>query len=41
MLYFVEELCLSEIAAVLRVSVPRVHHLKAQALGALREAIPA
>lgn len=31
-LYFVEELNLSEIAAVLGVSVPRVHQLKAQAL---------
>ena len=36
-LYFVEELNLSEIAEVLEVSVPRVHQLKAQALGKLRE----
>jgi RNA polymerase sigma factor FliA len=36
-LYFVEELNLSEIAEVLSVSVPRVHQLKAQALGKLRE----
>lgn len=38
-LYFVEELNLSEIAQVLDVSVPRVHQLKAQALGKLREAL--
>ena len=38
-LYFVEELNLSEIAAVLQVSIPRVHQLKAQALGKLREAL--
>ena len=35
-LYFVEELNLTEIAAVLNVSVPRVHQLKAQALTSLR-----
>lgn len=35
-LYFVEELNLSEIAAVLSVSVPRVHQLKAQALDHLK-----
>lgn len=35
-LYFVEELNLSEIAAVLDVSVPRVHQLKAQALDKLK-----
>lgn len=38
-LYFVEELNLAEIAQVLSVSVPRVHQLKAQALGQLREAL--
>ncbi|MFD2579883.1 sigma-70 family RNA polymerase sigma factor [Novosphingobium colocasiae] len=38
-LYFVEELNLSEIAAVLQVSIPRVHQLKAQALAKLREAL--
>lgn len=38
-LYFVEELNLSEIAQVLQVSIPRVHQLKAQALGKLREAL--
>lgn len=36
-LYFVEELNLAEIAQVLQVSIPRVHQLKAQALGRLRE----
>ena len=36
-LYFVEELNLAEIAAVLDVSVPRVHQLKAQAIAILRE----
>ncbi|WP_430323950.1 sigma-70 family RNA polymerase sigma factor, partial [Salmonella enterica] len=35
-LYFVEELNLAEIAAVLEVSVLRVHQLKAQALDKLR-----
>ena len=35
-LYFVEELNLAEIAAVLEVSIPRVHQLKAQALERLR-----
>lgn len=38
-LYFVEELNLSEIAAALQVSVPRVHQLKAQALDRLRAAL--
>lgn len=38
-LYFVEELNLSEIAAVLSVSIPRVHQLKAQALDKLRSAL--
>lgn len=38
-LYFVEELNLSEIAAVLSVSVPRVHQLKAAALAQMREAL--
>lgn len=38
-LYFVEELNLSEIAQVLDVSIPRVHQLKAQALGKLRQAL--
>lgn len=36
-LYFVEELNLAEIAAVLAVSVPRVHQLKAQAITLLRD----
>ncbi len=36
-LYFVEELNLAEIAAVLAVSVPRVHQLKAQAVALLRD----
>jgi RNA polymerase sigma factor for flagellar operon FliA len=36
-LYFVEELNLSEIASVLSVSIPRIHQLKAQALGQLRK----
>lgn len=35
-LYFVEELNLAEIAAVLSVSVPRVHQLKAAALQSLK-----
>lgn len=35
-LYFVEELNLSEIAAVLGVSVPRVHQLKASALDKIK-----
>ena len=35
-LYFVEELNLAEIAAVLGVSIPRIHQLKAQALERLR-----
>ena len=38
-LYFLEELNLAEIAAVLEVSVPRVHQLKAQALDHLRKAL--
>ena len=38
-LYFVEELNLAEIAAVLGVSVPRTHQLKAQALDQLRAAL--
>ncbi len=38
-LYFLEELNLSEIAAALQVSVPRVHQLKAQALDKLRKAL--
>ena len=38
-LYFVEELNLSEIAAVLSVSIPRVHQLKAQALDKLRASL--
>ncbi len=38
-LYFVEELNLAEIAEALRVSVPRVHQLKAQAIAALRAAL--
>jgi len=36
-LYFVEEMNLAEIAAVLDVSIPRVHQLKAQALAKLKE----
>jgi RNA polymerase sigma factor for flagellar operon FliA len=38
-LYFVEELNLAEIAAVLGVSVPRVHQLKASALEKIRAAL--
>lgn len=38
-LYFVEELNLAEIAAVLEVSVPRVHQIKAAALKALRQTL--
>ncbi len=38
-LYFVEELNLAEIAQTLSVSIPRVHQLKAQALGQLRTAL--
>lgn len=41
MLHFVEELNLTEIAAVLDVSVPRVHQLKNSALTKLRLAIAA
>ncbi len=40
-LYFVEELNLSEIAAVLGVSVPRVHQLKASALDKIQRAFVA
>lgn len=35
-LFFVEELNLTEIAAILDISVPRVHQLRGQALGKLR-----
>lgn len=38
-LYFVEELNLSEIAAILEISVPRVHQLKAAALSQMRKAL--
>jgi RNA polymerase sigma factor for flagellar operon FliA len=38
-LYFVEELNLAEIAQVLQLSIPRVHQLKTQALGSLREGL--
>lgn len=38
-LYFLEELNLAEIAAVLGVSVPRVHQIKAAALKTLRESM--
>lgn len=38
-LYFVEELNLPEIAAVLGVSVPRVHQLKADALKRARQGL--
>ena len=38
-LYFVEELNLAEIAAILGVSVPRVHQLKASALEKIRTAL--
>jgi RNA polymerase sigma factor for flagellar operon FliA len=38
-LYFVEELNLAEIAAILDVSVPRVHQLKASALEKIRGAL--
>jgi len=40
-LFFVEELNLTEIAAVLEVSVPRVHQLRAKALADLRRLIEA
>lgn len=40
-LYFLEEMNLSEIAAVLDVSVPRVHQLKAQALAKVRDRMQA
>lgn len=36
-LYFLEELNLAEIAQVLKVSVLRIHHLKAQAPAEIRE----
>lgn len=36
-LYFLEELNLAEIAAILEVSVPRVHQLKTQAIARVRE----
>ncbi|TCD06296.1 sigma-70 family RNA polymerase sigma factor [Erythrobacteraceae bacterium CFH 75059] len=36
-LYYLEELSLAEVAAVLLVSVPRVHQLKARALAMVRE----
>ena len=38
-LFFVEEMNLTEIAAVLEVSVPRVHQLRAKALKDLRAAM--
>ena len=38
-LHFIEELNLTEIAAVLDVSVPRVHQLKSSALAKLKLAI--
>ena len=38
-LYFADELNLAEIAAVLEVSIPRIHQLKAQALDRLRAAM--
>ncbi|BDI60080.1 sigma-70 family RNA polymerase sigma factor [Qipengyuania nanhaisediminis] len=38
-LFFVEELNLTEIAAVIEVSVPRVHQLRAKALKDLRKAL--
>jgi RNA polymerase sigma factor for flagellar operon FliA len=40
-LFFVEELNLTEIAAVLEVSVPRVHQLRAKALKDLRTLLEA
>jgi len=40
-LFFVEELNLTEIAEVLEVSVPRVHQLRAKALGDLKKLIEA
>ncbi|MEE4152958.1 MAG: sigma-70 family RNA polymerase sigma factor [Erythrobacter sp.] len=40
-LYYVEELNLTEIAAVLEVSVPRVHQLRAKALGELKRLMEA
>jgi RNA polymerase sigma factor for flagellar operon FliA len=40
-LYFVEELNLNEIAAILGVSVPRVHQLKAAALEKVQHALAA
>lgn len=38
-LYFVEELNLDEIAAVLDVSIPRVHQVRVQVLKKLRAAL--
>lgn len=40
-LYFVEELNLAEIAEILEVSIPRVHQIKAQALGSVRKSLEA
>lgn len=40
-MYFVEELNLAEIAAVLEVSVPRIHQLKASAIGKLEALLTA
>jgi RNA polymerase sigma factor for flagellar operon FliA len=40
-LFFVEELNLTEIAAVLEVSVPRVHQLRAKALQDLKKLLEA
>jgi RNA polymerase sigma factor for flagellar operon FliA len=40
-LFYVEELNLTEIAAVLEVSVPRVHQLRAKALGELKRMMEA
>jgi RNA polymerase sigma factor FliA len=38
-LFFTEELNLTEIAAILDISVPRVHQLRAQALAKLRASL--
>ncbi|MEL6239576.1 MAG: sigma factor-like helix-turn-helix DNA-binding protein, partial [Pseudomonadota bacterium] len=40
-LFYVEELNLTEIAAVLEVSVPRVHQLRAKALKDLKKLMEA
>ena len=40
-LFYVEELNLTEIAGVLEVSVPRVHQLRAKALGELKKLMEA